>query len=140
MERLVLSVAIFFVGFLNCFAQESQQTKILDKRDLVTKEWITEVGTNVKFLDHETIFNSEGKKIRETEYNKLGKVWSKKYEYGPDGKATRELTYNERGRLDNIQKFEYNEFGKKKTIYTYDARGKLIKIKVVEYTFRDHAD
>ena len=139
MNKFIISIALIFGGFLNCIAQESQQ-KVLDKRDLVTREWITEVASNVKFLDHETIFNSDGKKIQETEYTKLGKLWTKKYEYGPDGKVTRELTYNEKGRLDSIQKFEYNEFGKKKTIYTYDAKGKLIKIKVIEYTLRDHAE
>ncbi len=131
---------VFFVAFLNCFAQESQQSQVLDKRGLVTREWITDVGTNVKFLDHETIFNSDGKKILESEYTKLGKLWTKKYEYGLDGKMTRELTYNNKGRLDSIQKFEYNEFGKKQTIYTYDAKGKLVKIKVVEYTLRDNAE
>jgi len=140
MNRLILSIAFIFAGFLSCFAQESQQRQVLDKRDLVTREWITEVGTNVKYLDHETIFNADGKKIMESEYTKLGKLWSKKYEYGPDGKMTKELTYNEKGRLDSIKKFEYNEFGKKNTIYTYDAKGKLVKIKVIEYTLRDHAD
>jgi len=140
MKHILFSIAALFVGFLSCFAQESLQSQVLDKRDLVTKEWITEVGSNVKFLDHETIFNSVGKKIQETEYSKLGKLWTKKYEYGPDGKMTRELTYNDKGRLDSIQKFEYNEFGKKQTIYTYDARGKLVKIKAIEYTLRDHAD
>ena len=140
MNKFIISIALIFGGFLSSFAQEPQQKQVLDKRDLVTREWITDAASNVKFLDHETIFNSDGKKIQETEYTKLGKLWTKKYEYGPDGKVTRELTYNEKGRLDSIQKFEYNEFGKKKTIYTYDAKGKLIKIKVIEYTLRDHAE
>jgi len=140
MERLILAMALFFVGFTGAAAQEAQQRQVLDKRDLITREWNTDVGTNVKFLDHETIFNSDGRKIQETEYSKLGKVWTKKYEYGPDGMMTKELTYNDKGRLDNIQKFEYNEFGKKKTVYTYDAKGKLVKIKVIEYTLRNHVE
>jgi len=114
--------------------------QVLDKRDLIIQEWITEVGTTIKFLDHETIYNSEGKKIQKTEYTKLGKLWTKKYEYGPDGNMTKELTYNDKGRLDSVQKFEYNEFGKKKAIYTYDARGKLVKIKVIEYVLRDYVE
>jgi len=119
-------------------AQVQTAPQLLDKRDLVTREWNTDVGTNVKFLDHETVFNSEGKKILETEYTKLGKLWTKKYEYAPDGKMTKEITYNDKGRLDSVQKFEYNEFGKKKTVYTYDARGKLVKIKSIEYRLREH--
>lgn len=118
----------------------AQTPKVLDKRDLVTREWNTEVGTNMKFLDHETIFNSEGKKIQETEYTKLGKLWTKKFEYGPDGKVSRELTYNEKGKLDSVQTFEYNEFGKKKSVKTYDAKGKLVKIKVIEYQLREYAE
>jgi len=121
-----------------CFAQQSGTGKTLDKRDLVTREWITDVSTNVRFLDHETVYNSEGRKIEESEYTKLGKLWTKKYEYGADGRMSRELTYNEKGRLDSIQKFEYNEFGKKSTVYTYDAKGRLVKIKVVEYKYRDY--
>lgn len=123
---------------LACAATCTAQT--IDKRDLVTREWNTDVGTNVRFLDHETIHDSQGRKIQETEYTKLGKLWTKKYEYGRDGKVSRELTYNDKGRLDSVQKFEYNEFGKKKTVYTYDSKGRLVKTKVIEYIMREHED
>jgi len=136
-RTIILSILITALELV-CSVQTSQAQQAIDKRDLVTKEWITDVATNIKFLDHETVFDSQGRKIQETEYSKLGKVWTKIFEYGSDGKQTRELTYNEKGRLDSIQKFEYNEFGKKKAIYTYDAKGKLVKIKVVEYKFREH--
>lgn len=118
---------------------QNPEPKVLDKRDLVISEWNTDIATNVKFLDHETVFDSQGRKIQETEYTRLGKLWTKKYEYGADGKVSRELTYNDKGRLDSIQKFEYNEFGKKKAVYTYDSKGRLVKTKVIEYKFREHA-
>jgi len=124
----------FFILVLACAVPCAAQT--IDKRDLVTREWNTDIGTNVHFLDHETIYNSEGRKIQETEYTKLGKLWTKKFEYSPDGKVSRELTYNDKGRLDSIQKFEYNEFGKKKAVYTYDPKGRLVKTKVIEYIIR----
>lgn len=139
MKAFKLIAALLFLFAPVCaFAQESP-TKVLDKRDLVICEWNTDIASNVRFLDHETVFNSDGRKIQETEYTKLGKLWTKKYEYGADGKMTRELTYNDKGRLDSIQKFEYNEYGKKKATYTYDAKGRLVKTKVVEYRFREHA-
>ncbi|MCQ2138406.1 MAG: hypothetical protein MJY60_06845 [Bacteroidales bacterium] len=138
MRRSAMIIAALLT-LMQCNAS-AQTIRTLDKRDLVTKEWITEVSSNTRYLDHETIYNSDGRKIQETEYTKLGKVWTKKYEYDASGKISRELTYNEKGRLDSIRKFEYNEFGKKKSIYTYDARGKLVKVKVVEYTYREHAD
>lgn len=140
MTKKILFSFLFTAISLCCAAQTAATPKVLDKRDLVTREWNTDVGTNIKFLDHETIYNAEGKKIQETEYTKFGKLWTKKYEYGPDGFVSRELTFNEKGKLDNIQKFEYNEFGKKKAVYTYDARGKLIKIKVVEFKYREHVE
>lgn len=137
MVRLFATLFLGLCGIAG-FAQTQEEQKVLDKRDLVTREWNTDVGTNIRFLDHETIFNSEGKKIQETEYTKLGKLWTKRYEYDQDGKMTRELTYNEKGRLDSIQKFEYNEFGKKKAVYTYDSKGKLVKVKAIEYIIREH--
>jgi len=140
MKKFLYIATLLLVGGITCSAQTSEVKKALDKRDLVTKEWNTDVATNIRFLDHETVYNSEGKKIQETEYTKLGKLWTKKYEYDSEGKLARELTYNEKGRLDSIQKFEYNEFGKKKTVNTYDAKGKLVKVKVIEYILREHAE
>jgi len=137
---VALILILLISGSIDCAAQSPTDQKVLDKRDLVTREWNTDVGSNFRFLDHETVFNSEGRKIRETEYDKFGKVWTKKYEYGPDGRVSRELTYNGKDRLDSIQKFEYNEYGKKKAVYTYDARGKLVKIKNFEYKYREHGD
>lgn len=134
----LVAALLFLLAPMFASAQEAG-TKVLDKRDLVIYEWNTDIATNVRFLDHETIYDPEGRKIQETEYTKLGKLWTKKYEYGSDGKVSRELTYNEKGRLDSIQKFEYNEFGKKRATYTYDAKGRLVKTKVIEYKFREHA-
>ena len=138
MKRMTFVILLTLTVGMHCLAQEPQ--KNLDKRDLVTREWNTEVSTNIKYLDHETVYDAEGRKIQETEYTKMGKLWTKRFEYGADGRLTRELTYNSRGRLDSVQKFEYNEFGKKKTVHTYDAKGKLVKIKVIEYKMREHAD
>lgn len=110
-----------------------------DRGNMVVYEWNTDLATNTRFLDHETIYDSGGKKIQETEYTKLGKLWTKKYEYGQDGNVSRELTYNDRGRLDNAQTFEYNEFGRKKVVYTYDAKGRPVKMKELEYKYREYA-
>ena len=136
MKKLIYILLFFAAGLLPLSAQEAGQ-KSLDKRNLVTREWNTDVSTNLKYLDHETVYNAEGRKIQETEYTKTGKLWTKKFEYGPDGKVVRELTYNAKGKLDNIQKFEYNEYGKKQAVYTYDAKGKAVKIKIFEYQVRE---
>ena len=141
MSVLKVATSIIALLFAACGiggAQTTTASKTLDKRDLVTKEWITDIATNLKFLDHETIYDSEGRKIEETEYSKSEKQWTKKYEYSESGLVSRELTYNGKGKLDNIQKFDYNEFGKKKIVYTYDAKGKLVKTKAFEYSYREN--
>ncbi|MBR1869103.1 MAG: hypothetical protein IJ799_03445 [Bacteroidales bacterium] len=115
-------------------AQEQQK---INKKNLVIKEWNTDVKSNRKVLDHVTTFNAEGRKIEEIEYASKGQKWRKRFEYGSDGKVSRELLYDERNRLVNFKKFEFNAFGKKKTQYTYDPKGKLITIKVFEYVAED---
>lgn len=139
MKRLII---LFFISCLACpgYGQDRSSVQRADRRNLVTREWNTDVRTDFKFLDHETIYDADGMKIQETEYSRQGKVWSKKYEYGTGGKVSRELTYNEFGRLDNIQTFEYDGSGRKSAVYTYDARGKLVKVKIYEYRIRGDAD
>ena len=128
---LLLSLLCLPCGI--CRAQDDASRK----RDLVIKEWNTDVASNVKFLDHETVYDGQGRKIGETEYTRQGKLWTKKFEYGQDGRVCRELTYNEKGRLDSVKKFEYNETGRKQAVYTYDSKGRLVKTKVYEYKYRD---
>lgn len=109
------------------------QEKTLNKKNLVIKEWKTDVKSNARMLDHVTTYNAEGRKIEEIEYSGSSQKWRKRYEYDAAGKQSRELVYDERNRLVNMKKFEYNEFGRKKTQYTYDAKGKLTAVKVYEY-------
>ncbi|MBO4264360.1 MAG: hypothetical protein J5871_06770 [Bacteroidales bacterium] len=132
--------AIFLLLCALCFSLPSaraQEPARLNKKNLVIKEWNTDVKTKARILDHQTIYSPEGKKIEETEYGNSGQKWRKRYEYGADGRVSRELLYDEHNRLNTVKKFEYNEFGRKKTQYTYDAKGKLKTIKVFEYVTED---
>ncbi len=146
MKRHTIYRALALVGALlstlllslGAFAQESGGTvEKINKKNLVIKEWNTAAGSSRKVLDHKTIYNSEGKKIEESEYDSVGLKWTKKYEHGPGGKVSRELLYNEKNKLQTIKKFEYNEFGRKKVQYTYDAKGKLLTVKNFEYIMED---
>ncbi len=113
------------------FAQKT--TPKINKKNLVIKEWNTDVKTNAKVLDHVTTYNADGKKIEEIEYGQNKQKWRKRYEYDASGRVSIESVYNESNKLDNYKKFEYNEFGRKKTQYTYNPKGKLLTIKVYEY-------
>ena len=109
----------------------------IDKKNLVVKEWILDVKTNKKLLDHVTTYNEDGKKIEEIEYGSSGQKWRKRFEYGEDGRVSREMVYDEHNTLVNYKKFDYNEFGKKETQYTYDVQGKLQTVKSFEYIVQD---
>lgn len=133
--KILTAIVFLLVGVTAAIAQDSS-TKI-NKKNLVIKEWNTDARTNRKVLDHQTVYNSDGRKIEEKEYSTTGLKWTKRYEYGPDGKVSRELSYDERNKLVSIKKFEWNEFGRKKVQYTYDPKGKLVSTKVYEYLAED---
>jgi len=118
-------------------AQEAQVAQKINKKNLVIKEWNTSGRSKTQQLDHETIYNAEGKKIEETEYNSDGIKWRKRFEYNAAGKQVKEYVYDGRGRLQTYKTIEYNELGRKKTQNTYDAKGRLLSVKVFEYIVQD---
>ncbi len=132
--KILLTVLLSF-----CAVSASAQVKA-DKRNLTLKEWNVDEGTNQKVLDHQTTYNSKGKKVEEAEYDRKGQKWRKKYEYSPEGTLLRVLVYDSSNRLDNVRKFEYNELGHKKTEYIYDSKGKLKRFKLYEYSYAASGD
>jgi hypothetical protein len=132
--RNILTAAFLLTAVLPALLA---QDKTINKKNLVIKEWNTDVKTNAKLLDHVTTYNADGKKIEEIEYTGKAQKWRKRYEYDAAGKQVKELVYDERNRLVNMKKFEYNEFGRKKVTYTYDAKGKLTTTKFYEYLMEE---
>jgi len=131
MKIKILLATLFFAAFgISLTAQETTKPS---KSNMTLKEWKVDAATNQKELDHVTIYNENGRKVEEIEYDSKGVKWRKKYEIGPNGKIVRELVYNGANKLDNVRKFEFDEFGRKKTEYVYDAKGRLKRYKVYEY-------
>ena len=137
MKKFLTLAAVLLLAVPALKAQDGEATPRINKKNLVIKEWNTDVRTNTKVLDHITTYNAEGRKIEEIEYNADGQKWRKRYEYGPDGKCSKETVYDEKNRLVTIKKYEYNEFARKKKQYNYDAKGKLKSIKTFEYKTQD---
>ena len=135
MKRILAIAAAMLLLLPAAGAQETQQK--INKKNLVIKEWNTDARSNRRVLDHQTTYNSDGKKLEEIEYNSTGQKWRKRYEYNAAGKVSRELVYDERNKLQGVKKFEYNELGRKKTQYNYDGKGKLQTIKTFEYISED---
>ena len=132
--RYILAIAFLLTAVLPAL---QAQEKTINKKNLVIKEWNTDVKSNAKILDHVTTYNADGRKIEEIEYSGKSQKWRKRYEYDTAGKQVRELVYDERNKLVNVKKFEYNEFGRKKVTYTYDAKGRLTTIKNYEYNMEE---
>jgi YD repeat-containing protein len=131
----LLSLMMLLCGF--SFTAVAQDSQALNKKNLVVKEWNTDARGH-RILDHQTIYNPDGKKIDETEYYSNGKQkWRKKFVWAAGDRMLEERVYDERNRLVDYKRFDYNEFGKKKTQYTYDPKGRLISTKVFEYITQD---
>lgn len=126
--------------FLLCGYSLQAQVRKTDKSNLTVREWNIDAGTNQKILDHLTVYNENGKKVEEAEYDRKGRKWLKKFEYSTDGRLLRVLIYDASNKLDNIRKFEFNEAGRKTTEYVYDAKGKLKRCKVYEYSVASSGD
>ena len=135
MKKIITLLALALALLAPAGAQNTTQK--INKKNLVIKEWNTDVKSGKNVLDHVTTFNPDGKKVEEIEYNSDGQKWRKRYEYGPDGKCVKESVYDDRNRLNTVKKYEYNEFGRKKTQYNYNAKGKLLTMKVFEYITQD---
>lgn len=135
MKKIVGTVLSVLLLTAVAYAQQPDQK--INKKNLVVKEWNTDVKTNRKVLDHVVTYNPDGKKVEEIEYGMSGQKWRKRFEYGVNGKCSKELVYNERNQLVHYKTFVYNEYGRKKVQYTYDPKGRLLSTKHFEYTRSD---
>ncbi len=121
------------------FAEVSPETlaKRAKRKNLTVKEWNTDASNRTKWLDHLTVYDSEGRKIEEIEYAVYGQVQRTVIEYNEEGMVSREVVYNDKNKPIRIRKYEYNENGTKKKQYNYLPNGKLYSVKVFEYIFSE---
>lgn len=140
MKHFFLIAALFLGMPLAALAQDgvTEQAPKMNKKNLVIREVNTDPKGRSEMLDHETLYNADGHKMEETEYDADGKKkWTKRFEYDASGKVSRELVYDGMNRLQTYKTFEYNEFGRKKTQYTYNPKGRLLGIKKYKYIAQD---
>ena len=131
MKRILLLTALCLP--LAAWAQTPEQPKI-NKKNLIIQEVNTDPRGRNEMLDHETLYNAEGRKLEEVEFDSDGKKkWTKRYEYDAAGKVSKEYVYDHLNRLQTYKTFEHNEFGRKKVQYTYNAKGRLLGIKKYKY-------
>ena len=137
--KKVLSIITCAMIALVVFAEVSPETlaKRSKRKNLVVKEWNTDATTRTKWLDHLTVYDSEGRKIEEIEYNLYGQRERVVTKYNDESMVSEEVVYNEKNVPVRIRKYEYNENGTKSKQYNYLPNGKLFSTKVYEYNFSD---
>ena len=141
MRRINIAICLLLVA-VGATAQSLLTPETLAKREkrknLTVKEWNTDSSTKTRWLDHVTVYDSEGRKIEETEYATYGQRERVTYEYDDaTGKVTKEVVYNDRNKPTRIRRYEWNADGTKAKQYNYLPNGKLYSVKVFEYVFND---
>lgn len=138
-KKLFLIVVLALVSVtLNAQISPETLAKREKRKNLTVKEWNTDSKAKVRWLDHVTVYDSEGRKIEEIEYATYGQRERVTYEYDDTtGKVIKEVVYNDRNNVERIRKYEWNENGTKAKQYNYLPNGKLYSVKVFEYIFND---
>ena len=129
---------IVFAALLLSFAASAQTEnynaiKRAQRRNLTIKEWNTEARSKTRWLDRETTYDAEGRKVEEIEYTQHGQKWRETYEYGENDKIAKEVLYDDRDKPVLIRKYEYDSTGRKLKQYNYAPNGRLQTTKVFEY-------
>lgn len=139
MKKLLVFLSLLLVS-VAAYAQEvSPETlaKREKRKNLTVKEWNVEQKGSVRWMDHLTVYDSEGRKISSTEFARYGQKERIVTTYGTNGLVAKEVVYDDRDKVVRIRKYEYNPDGTKKTQYNYLPNGKLYSIKTYEYVFTD---
>lgn len=138
MQKLSYTLCLLLFA-IAAMADVSPETlaKRAKRKNLTVKEWNTDAAARTKWLDHLTVYDSEGRKIEEIEYAVYGQVSRVTIEYDEKGMVSKEVVYDEKNRPVRVRKYEYNEDGTKHKQYNYLPSGKLYSVKVFEYNFSD---
>lgn len=136
MKRLALILGLALLA-LSANAQVDDYTaaKRARRQNLTIKEWNTDAKSKTRWLDRITVYDTDGRKIEETEYAQYGQKWRETFEYGENDRIVKEVEYDDRNKPVAIRKYEYNADGRKSKQYNYAPNGKLLTIKVFEYIY-----
>ena len=140
MKRLFTIFSAILAFAFAAYAQEvSPETlaKRARRKNLTVKEWNVEQKGGTRWMDHLTVYDSEGRKTSSTEFARYGQKERIVTTYGENGLVVKEVVYDDRDKVVRIRKYEYNSDGTKKNQYNYLPNGKLYSIKTYEYVFTD---
>lgn len=143
MKRYLFTFTLIIIAAIAAAQTVSPETlaKRAKRKNLTVKEWNTQTDKNgnikMRWLDHITVYDSEGRKIEEIEYTTYGQKWREVYKYDENGLLIEEVEYNDQNKPYLIHKFKFNENGTKAAQYNYLPNGHLYSTKVFEYQFAE---
>lgn len=125
----------FVINAQNTASPESlNDTNREQKKNLIIREYNTDAKGKRSWLDHLTVYNEQGYKIREIEYAVYGMRSKVIYEYDRQNRCVKEILFDDRDKITRIKKYTYNTDGTKKTQYNYLPNGRLYSTKQYEYS------
>jgi hypothetical protein len=131
-------LAFFLLGTVSIASAQTSPESLNEKRErhknLTIREYNTDAKGKNSWMDHLTVYNSQGMKIEEIEYATYGMRERVTAEYDANDRCVKEVVYDERNKVSRIRKYEYNVDGTKKTQYNYLPNGRLFSTKQYQYT------
>jgi len=131
-------ITFLFLGFVTLSMAQISPENLIEKREkkknLTIREYNTDAKGNSKWLDHLTVYNSNGYKIEEIEYATYGIRERVLFEYDSNHRCVKEIVYDDRNKVSRIRKYEYNPDGTKKKQYNYLPNGRLFSSKEYQYS------
>lgn len=132
-KQLVLVLMLCLIGG-GVWAQNDKRPV---RRNVVVRQWKVKSGKQTRQLDHQSTFDSLGRKVEEIEYASYGQKERIVTEYeGNTKRISREVVYDDKDKVRRIRKYEYNANGTKKKQYNYKPDGKLSSTKEYEYSYK----
>lgn len=131
---LISTLLLCTTFLIQAQSPESLNEKRERKKDLTIREYNTDVNGKGKWMDHLTVYNSEGFKIEEIEYATYGMRERVTFEYDKSFKCIKEVVFDDRNKVSRIRKYDYNADGTRKKQYNYLPNGRLYSTKVYQYS------
>lgn len=124
MSRLVL----YIVGFLLLSSVLPAQKKKEIKKYRIAAVTVTEMKGSKVITDQKTEYNSDGEILKETNYDKEGRLKSiTLYKYDKMGNLSEETQYDATNAVFESRRYKYNILGEKTEELTMDKNGRQVK-------------
>jgi len=135
---LLLTLFIFGISsFIFAKKDDSQSKKHGHNKNMIVREYNTDVKGNTKSMDRQITYDANGLKVEEIEYGKHEQMRQRiTFAYDVEGNCIKEVMFDERNKPCKIRKIVYNADGLKQTLLNYSPDGRLLSTKKFLYSVK----